>query len=153
MKRWSAAKTERPANPCYFNYKSASIQDVYGDRILEVINKSEIYEETLTLEVDNLHYQYESSFVDNNNYNAVFIEVEVNGEYGYYFSSTNLNSGPLFYIPILLSKDISSLVYETQKRKLKRTDLTYSPETIEDMSKYYYTTLEYTYGSNDISGF
>ena len=141
------------AKYCYFNYKSASIEDLHGTRAIEVINKSEIYEETLTLEVDNLHYQYESSFVDNNNYNAVFIEVEVNGEYGYYFSSTNLNSGPLFYIPILLSKDISSLVYETQKRKLKRTDLTYSPETIEDMSKYYYTTLEYTYGSNDINGF
>lgn len=141
------------AKYCYFNYKSASIENIYGERILEVINKSEIYEETLTLEIDNLHYQYTSSFVDNNSYNAVFIEVEVNGEYGYYFASFYVKDGILFYIPILLSKDISSLVFETQKRKLKRTDLTYSPTNIEEMAKYYYTTLEYTYGNNDISGF
>ena len=56
-------------------------------------------------------------------------------------------------MPTLYIVDLTSLVFETQKRKLKRTDLTYSPETIEDMSKYYYTTLEYTYGSNDINGF
>ena len=56
-------------------------------------------------------------------------------------------------MPTLYIVDLTSLVFETQARKLNRTDLTYSPETIEDMAKYYYTTLEYTYGSNDISGF
>ena len=56
-------------------------------------------------------------------------------------------------IPFRYSFDISSLVFESGKRKCLRTDLTYAPSTISDMTQYYYTTLEYSYGGNTISGF
>ena len=59
----------------------------------------------------------------------------------------------LFSLMFNWSYDISSLVFESGKRKCLRTDLTYTPSTISDMANYYYTTLEYSYGGNTISGF
>lgn len=59
----------------------------------------------------------------------------------------------LFSLMFNWSYDISSLVYESGKRKCLRTDLTYTPSTIKDLSQYYYTTLEYSYGGTTISGF
>ena len=122
--------------------------------IEEIIDRSEVYEETAIKSFDDPRYYYSSSLIPNNGYNFVFIEVENNGVYGYYFALSDSEYNLIYFnIPMIFSTDISSLVYETQERKLTRTDLTYNPTNIEDMSKYYYTTLEYTYGSNDISGF
>lgn len=58
-----------------------------------------------------------------------------------------------FDCPFMWAYDIKSLVYEKSARKCLRTDITCSPKTIEEMSQYYYTTLEYEYGSNTIDGF
>lgn len=49
--------------------------------------------------------------------------------------------------------DITSLVYEKNKRKLLSVDYTDIEETISGMSKNYYTTLEYEIGGNTIKGF
>ena len=123
----------------------------FGKVIYQVLTRSEIYEETATKSIVNGSYVYSNTLKDNQDYNLIVIELRKGNDYGYYLIS--VDNVYHFYMPTLYIVDLTSLVFETQKRKLKRTDLTYSPETIEDMSKYYYTTLEYTYGSNDINGF
>ena len=123
----------------------------FGKVIYQVLTRSEIYEETATKSIVNESYVYSNTLKDNQDYNLIVIELRKGNDYGYYLIS--VDNVYHFYMPTLYIVDLTSLVFETQKRKLKRTDLTYSPETIEDMSKYYYTTLEYTYGSNDINGF
>ena len=123
----------------------------FGKVIYQVLTRSEIYEETATKSIVNGSYVYSNTLKDNQDYNLIVIELRKGNDYGYYLIS--VDNVYHFYMPTLYIVDLTSLVFETQKRKLLRTDLTYSPETIEDMSKYYYTTLEYTYGSNDINGF
>ena len=123
----------------------------FGKVIYQVLTRSEIYEETATKSIVNESYVYSNTLKDNQDYNLIVIELRKGNDYGYYLIS--VDNVYHFYMPTLYIVDLTSLVFETQKRKLQRTDLTYSPETIEDMSKYYYTTLEYTYGSNDINGF
>ena len=123
----------------------------FGKVIYQVLTRSEIYEETATKSIVNESYVYSNTLKDNQDYNLIVIELRKGNDYGYYLIS--VDNVYHFYMPTLYIVDLTSLVFETQARKLNRTDLTYSPETIEDMSKYYYTTLEYTYGSNDINGF
>ena len=123
----------------------------FGKVIYQVLTRSEIYQETATKSIVNESYVYSNTLKDNQDYNLIVIELRKGNDYGYYLIS--VDNVYHFYMPTLYIVDLTSLVFETQARKLKRTDLTYSPETIEDMSKYYYTTLEYTYGNNDISGF
>ena len=123
----------------------------FGKVIYQVLTRSEIYQETATKSIVNESYVYSNTLKDNQDYNLIVIELRKGNDYGYYLIS--VDNVYHFYMPTLYIVDLTSLVFETQARKLKRTDLTYSPETIEDMSKYYYTTLEYTYGSNDINGF
>ena len=131
--------------------KVSYLNNNFGKVIYQVLTRSEIYEETATKSIVNESYVYSNTLKDNQDYNLIVIELRKGNDYGYYLIS--VDNVYHFYMPTLYIVDLTSLVFETQKRKLKRTDLTYSPETIEDMSKYYYTTLEYTYGSNDISGF
>ena len=131
--------------------KVSYLNNNFGKVIYQVLTRSEIYEETATKSIVNGSYVYSNTLKDNQDYNLIVIELRKGNDYGYYLIS--VDNVYHFYMPTLYIVDLTSLVFETQKRKLKRTDLTYSPETIEDMSKYYYTTLEYTYGSNDISGF
>ena len=131
--------------------KVSYLNNNFGKVIYQVLTRSEIYEETATKSIVNESYVYSNTLKDNQDYNLIVIELRKGNDYGYYLIS--VDNVYHFYMPTLYIVDLTSLVFETQARKLKRTDLTYSPETIEDMSKYYYTTLEYTYGSNDISGF
>ena len=123
----------------------------FGKVIYQVLTRSEIYEETATKSIVNESYVYSNTLKDNQDYNLIVIELRKGNDYGYYLIS--VDNVYHFYMPTLYIVDLTSLVFETQARKLLRTDLTYSPETIEDMAKYYYTTLEYTYGNNDINGF
>ena len=131
--------------------KVSYLNNNFGKVIYQVLTRSEIYQETATKSIVNESYVYSNTLKDNQDYNLIVIELRKGNDYGYYLIS--VDNVYHFYMPTLYIVDLTSLVFETQKRKLKRTDLTYSPETIEDMSKYYYTTLEYTYGSNDINGF
>ena len=131
--------------------KVSYLNNNFGKVIYQVLTRSEIYEETATKSIVNGSYVYSNTLKDNQDYNLIVIELRKGNDYGYYLIS--VDNVYHFYMPTLYIVDLTSLVFETQKRKLQRTDLTYSPETIEDMSKYYYTTLEYTYGSNDINGF
>ena len=131
--------------------KVSYLNNNFGKVIYQVLTRSEIYEETATKSIVNESYVYSNTLKDNQDYNLIVIELRKGNDYGYYLIS--VDNVYHFYMPTLYIVDLTSLVFETQKRKLKRTDLTYRPETIEDMSKYYYTTLEYTYGSNDINGF
>ena len=131
--------------------KVSYLNNNFGKVIYQVLTRSEIYEETATKSIVNESYVYSNTLKDNQDYNLIVIELRKGNNYGYYLIS--VDNVYHFYMPTLYIVDLTSLVFETQARKLKRTDLTYSPETIEDMSKYYYTTLEYTYGSNDINGF
>lgn len=131
--------------------KVSYLNNNFGKVIYQVLTRSEIYEETATKSIVNESYVYSNTLKDNQDYNLIVIELRKGNDYGYYLIS--VDNVYHFYMPTLYIVDLTSLVFETQERKLKRTDLTYSPETIEDMSKYYYTTLEYTYGNKDISGF
>ena len=131
--------------------KVSYLNNNFGKVIYQVLTRSEIYEETATKSIVNESYVYSNTLKDNQDYNLIVIELRKGNDYGYYLIS--VDNVYHFYMPTLYIVDLTSLVFETQARKLNRTDLTYSPETIEDMAKYYYTTLEYTYGSNDISGF
>ena len=131
--------------------KVSYLNNEFGKVIYQVLTRSEIYQETATKSIVNESYVYSNTLKDNQDYNLIVIELRKGNDYGYYLIS--VDNVYHFYMPTLYIVDLTSLVFETQKRKLQRTDLTYSPETIEDMSKYYYTTLEYTYGNNDISGF
>ena len=131
--------------------KVSYLNNDFGKVIYQVLTRSEIYQETATKSIVNESYVYSNTLKDNQDYNLIVIELRKGNDYGYYLIS--VDNVYHFYMPTLYIVDLTSLVFETQKRKLQRTDLTYSPETIEDMSKYYYTTLEYTYGNNDISGF
>lgn len=131
--------------------KVSYLNNNFGKVIYQVLTRSEIYEETATKSIVNESYVYSNTLKDNQDYNLIVIELRKGNDYGYYLIS--VDNVYHFYMPTLYIVDLTSLVFETQARKLKRTDLTYSPETIEDMSKYYYTTLEYTYGNSDISGF
>ena len=131
--------------------KVSYLNNNFGKVIYQVLTRSEIYEETATKSIVNGSYVYSNTLKDNQDYNLIVIELRKGNDYGYYLIS--VDNVYHFYMPTLYIVDLTSLVFETQKRKLKRTDLTYSPETIEDMSKYYYTTLEYTYGNSDINGF
>ena len=131
--------------------KVSYLNNNFGKVIYQVLTRSEIYEETATKSIVNESYVYSNTLKDNQDYNLIVIELRKGNDYGYYLIS--VDNVYHFYMPTLYIVDLTSLVFETQKRKLKRTDLTYSPETIEDMSKYYYTTLEYTYGNSDINGF
>lgn len=131
--------------------KVSYLNNNFGKVIYQVLTRSEIYQETATKSIVNESYVYSNTLKDNQDYNLIVIELRKGNDYGYYLIS--VDNVYHFYMPTLYIVDLTSLVFETQARKLKRTDLTYSPETIEDMSKYYYTTLEYTYGNKDISGF
>ena len=131
--------------------KVSYLNNNFGKVIYQVLTRSEIYEETATKSIVNESYVYSNTLKDNQDYNLIVIELRKGNDYGYYLIS--VDNVYHFYMPTLYIVDLTSLVFETQARKLLRTDLTYSPETIEDMAKYYYTTLEYTYGNNDISGF
>ena len=131
--------------------KVSYLNNNFGKVIYQVLTRSEIYEETATKSIVNESYVYSNTLKDNQDYNLIVIELRKGNDYGYYLIS--VDNVYHFYMPTLYIVDLTSLVFETQARKLQRTDLTYSPTTIEDMSKYYYTTLEYTYGNNDISGF
>lgn len=131
--------------------KVSYLNNNFGKVIYQVLTRSEIYEETATKNIVNESYVYSNTLKDNQDYNLIVIELRKGNDYGYYLIS--VDNVYHFYMPTLYIVDLTSLVFETQARKLQRTDLTYSPETIEDMSKYYYTTLEYTYGNKDISGF
>ena len=131
--------------------KVSYLNNNFGKVIYQVLTRSEIYEETATKSIVNESYVYSNTLKDNQDYNLIVIELRKGNDYGYYLIS--VDNVYHFYMPTLYIVDLISLVFETQARKMLRTDLTYSPETIEDMSKYYYTTLEYTYGSNDINGF
>lgn len=131
--------------------KVSYLNNNFGKVIYQVLTRSEIYEETATKSIVNESYVYSNTLKDNQDYNLIVIELRKGNDYGYYLIS--VDNVYHFYMPTLYIVDLTSLVFETQARKLLRTDLTYSPETIEDMSKYYYTTLEYTYGNKDISGF
>lgn len=131
--------------------KVSYLNNNFGKVIYQVLTRSEIYQETATKSIVNESYVYSNTLKDNQDYNLIVIELRKGNDYGYYLIS--VDNVYHFYMPTLYIVDLTSLVFETQARKLLRTDLTYSPETIEDMSKYYYTTLEYTYGSNDINGF
>lgn len=131
--------------------KVSYLNNNFGKVIYQVLTRSEIYEETATKSIVNESYVYSNTLKDNQDYNLIVIELRKGNDYGYYLIS--VDNVYHFYMPTLYIVDLTSLVFETQERKLKRTDLTYSPETIEDMSKYYYTTLEYTYGNSDINGF
>lgn len=131
--------------------KVSYLNNNFGKVIYQVLTRSEIYQETATKSIVNESYVYSNTLKDNQDYNLIVIELRKGNDYGYYLIS--VDNVYHFYMPTLYIVDLTSLVFETQARKLNRTDLTYSPETIEDMSKYYYTTLEYTYGNNDISGF
>ena len=131
--------------------KVSYLNNNFGKVIYQVLTRSEIYEETATKSIVNESYVYSNTLKDNQDYNLIVIELRKGNDYGYYLIS--VDNVYHFYMPTLYIVDLTSLVFETQARKLKRTDLTYSPETIEDMSKYYYTTLEYTYGNKDIRGF
>lgn len=131
--------------------KVSYLNNEFGKVIYQVLTRSEIYQETATKSIVNESYVYANTLKDNQDYNLIVIELRKGNDYGYYLIS--VDNVYHFYMPTLYIVDLTSLVFETQKRKLQRTDLTYSPETIEDMAKYYYTTLEYTYGNNDISGF
>ena len=131
--------------------KVSYLNNNFGKVIYQVLTRSQIYEETATKSIVNESYVYSNTLKDNQDYNLIVIELRKGNDYGYYLIS--VDNVYHFYMPTLYIVDLISLVFETQARKMLRTDLTYSPETIEDMSKYYYTTLEYTYGSNDINGF
>lgn len=131
--------------------KVSYLNNNFGKVIYQVLTRSEIYQETATKSIVNESYVYSNTLKDNQDYNLIVIELRKGNDYGYYLIS--VDNVYHFYMPTLYIVDLTSLVFETQARKLLRTDLTYSPETIEDMSKYYYTTLEYTYGNKDISGF
>ena len=131
--------------------KVSYLNNNFGKVIYQVLTRSEIYEETATKSIVNESYVYSNTLKDNQDYNLIVIELRKGNDYGYYLIS--VDNVYHFYMPTLYIVDLTSLVFETQARKLLRTDLTYSPETIEDMAKYYYTTLEYTYGNKDISGF
>ena len=131
--------------------KVSYLNNNFGKVIYQVLTRSEIYQEPATKSIVNESYVYSNTLKDNQDYNLIVIELRKGNDYGYYLIS--VDNVYHFYMPTLYIVDLTSLVFETQERKLLRTDLTYSPETIEDMAKYYYTTLEYTYGSNDISGF
>ena len=131
--------------------KVSYLNNNFGKVIYQVLTRSEIYQETATKSIVNESYVYSNTLKDNQDYNLIVIELRKGNDYGYYLIS--VDNVYHFYMPTLYIVDLTSLVFETQARKLLRTDLTYSPETIEDMAKYYYTTLEYTYGNNDISGF
>ncbi|MCI7554922.1 MAG: hypothetical protein MST00_05780 [Tenericutes bacterium] len=131
--------------------KVSYLNNNFGKVIYQVLTRSEIYQETATKSIVNESYVYSNTLKDNQDYNLIVIELRKGNDYGYYLIS--VDNVYHFYMPTLYIVDLTSLVFETQARKLNRTDLTYSPETIEDMSKYYYTTLEYTYGNNDITGF
>lgn len=131
--------------------KVSYLNNNFGKVIYQVLTRSEIYQETATKNIVNESYVYSNTLKDNQDYNLIVIELRKGNDYGYYLIS--VDNVYHFYMPTLYIVDLTSLVFETQARKLLRTDLTYSPETIEDMSKYYYTTLEYTYGNKDISGF
>ena len=131
--------------------KVSYLNNNFGKVIYQVLTRSEIYQETATKSIVNESYVYSNTLKDNQDYNLIVIELRKGNDYGYYLIS--VDNVYHFYMPTLYIVDLTSLVFETQARKLKRTDLTYSPETIEDMSKYYYTTLEYTYGNSDINGF
>lgn len=127
------------------------LNNEFGKVIYQVLARSEIFEETAIKSIANESYVYSSTLKDNQDYNLIVIEARKGNEYGYYL--INIDNVYHFYMPTLYIVDLMPLVYETQVRKLLRTDLTFSPETLEEMSKYYYTTLEYTYGSNEITGF
>ena len=131
--------------------KVSYLNNNFGKVIYQVLTRSEIYQEPATKSIVNESYVYSNTLKDNQDYNLIVIELRKGNDYGYYLIS--VDNVYHFYMPTLYIVDLTSLVFETQARKLLRTDLTYSPETIEDMSKYYYTTLEYTYGNKDISGF
>lgn len=131
--------------------KVSYLNNNFGKVIYQVLTRSEIYQEIATKKIVNESYVYSNTLKDNQDYNLIVIELRKGNDYGYYLIS--VDNVYHFYMPTLYIVDLTSLVFETQARKLLRTDLTYSPETIEDMSKYYYTTLEYTYGNKDISGF
>ena len=131
--------------------KVSYLNNNFGKVIYQVLTRSEIYQETATKNIVNESYVYSNTLKDNQDYNLIVVELRKGNDYGYYLIS--VDNVYHFYMPTLYIVDLTSLVFETQARKLQRTDLTYSPETIEDMSKYYYTTLEYTYGNSDISGF
>ena len=131
--------------------KVSYLNNNFGKVIYQVLTRSEIYEEPATKSIVNESYVYSNTLKDNQDYNLIVIELRKGNDYGYYLIS--VDNVYHFYMPTLYIVDLTSLVFETQARKLLRTDLTYSPETIEDMAKYYYTTLEYTYGNKDISGF
>ena len=131
--------------------KVSYLNNNFGKVINQVLTRSEIYEETATKSIVNGSYVYSNTLKDNQDYNLIVVELRKGNDYGYYLIS--VDNVYHFYMPTLYIVDLMPLVFEAQERKLKRTDLTYSPETIEDMAKYYYTTLEYTYGSNEISGF
>ena len=131
--------------------KVSYLNNNFGKVIYQVLTRSEIYQETATKSIVNESYVYSNTLKDNQDYNLIVIELRKGNDYGYYLIS--VDNVYHFYMPTLYIVDLTSLVFETQARKLLRTDLTYSPETIEDMAKYYYTTLEYTYGNSDISGF
>ena len=131
--------------------KVSYLNNNFGKVIYQVLTRSEIYQETATKSIVNESYVYSNTLKDNQDYNLIVIELRKGNDYGYYLIS--VDNVYHFYMPTLYIVDLTSLVFETQARKLLRTDLTYSPETIEDMSKYYYTTLEYTYGNSDITGF
>lgn len=131
--------------------KVSYLNNNFGKVIYQVLTRSEIYQETATKNIVNESYVYSNTLKDNQDYNLIVIELRKGNDYGYYLIS--VDNVYHFYMPTLYIVDLTSLVFETQARKLLRTDLTYSPETIEDMAKYYYTTLEYTYGNKDISGF
>ena len=131
--------------------KVSYLNNNFGKVIYQVLTRSEIYEEPATKSIVNESYVYSNTLKDNQDYNLIVIELRKGNDYGYYLIS--VDNVYHFYMPTLYIVDLTSLVFETQARKLLRTDLTYSPTSIEDMSKYYYTTLEYTYGNKDISGF
>lgn len=131
--------------------KVSYLNNNFGKVIYQVLTRSEIYQEIATKSIVNESYVYSNTLKDNQDYNLIVIELRKGNDYGYYLIS--VDNVYHFYMPTLYIVDLTSLVFETQARKLNRTDLTYSPETIEDMSKYYYTTLEYTYGNSDITGF
>lgn len=131
--------------------KVSYLNNNFGKVIYQVLTRSEIYEEPATKSIVNESYVYSNTLKDNQDYNLIVIELRKGNDYGYYLIS--VDNVYHFYMPTLYIVDLTSLVFETQARKLLRTDLTYSPETIEDMAKYYYTTLEYTYGNNQINGF
>lgn len=141
------------------------------NQLLYVINKKPTAI-SQTYEVENIvmsgkTYSFAPTPDNGNGYNTCIVEItDAQGNVAQLITFTPLfNAQPistdllsntthlLFYVPRVCDFDITSLVFEKDKRKLKRTDLTFTPSTIEELATYYYTTLEYTYGQTKIEGF